>query len=218
MATFTPQDVIDEVRRAVQDTRSSAYRYDDTHLLGLVNQTLRRMATLRPDLFSHTDDVALVVGSRQTAPADSMRVIDILGTTNGAQAIQEVNRDTLDLARPGWQAMTAAVPTDWMRHPRNPNLFFVYPPAIAGTSIVLEYAQSPPNYALAEAVALLPDAYFPIVVDGVIWLAESIDNEHVNSGRAAKFEETFMKGLGLTVQTKPVTDNESGGQDPKMYK
>jgi hypothetical protein len=48
---MTPQDVITEVRRLVQD-EESPYRYSDTTLLGYVNQTLKRMAVLRPDLFS----------------------------------------------------------------------------------------------------------------------------------------------------------------------
>jgi hypothetical protein len=218
MATFTPQDVIDAVRDAVQDTRAASYRYSDEHLLSLCNQTLRRICTLRPDLFAYVTDVAFVEGSRQSAPADSVTIIDVLGTADGTQAINEVNRDSLDLIRPGWQAITPGTPTDWMRHPRNRNVFFVYPPSSDALSVTIEYSQSPPNYALDTPVELLPDAYFPVVVDGVVWLAESIDNEHVNSGRAKLFQDAFMQGLGLTIQTKPVTDTESGGQDPKMYK
>lgn len=218
MATFTPQDVIDDVRFAVQDTRAATYRYTDDHLLGVVNQVLRRTALLRPDLFAYVDDLVLVAGSRQNAPADSIRIIEVLGTTDGTQTINEINRETLALSRPGWQAVTAGTPTDWMRHPVNPNMFMVYPPATAGVSIVLEYSQSPANHALTDAVSLLPDAYFPCILDGVVWLVEAVDNEHVNSGRAKMFMEAFMQGLGLTIQTKPVTDSESGGQDPKIYK
>ena len=213
---FTPQDVITEVRRAVQDTRQP-YRYDDTHMLGVVNQCVKRVALLRPDLFCHVADIELVAGSRQTAPADSIRLMAVFGTTDGTQTINEVNRDTLDRALVGWQAQTPGTPTDWMRHPRNPNLFFVYPPAIASTEITVEYAKSPDNYALTDSVEL-QDGYFPCVVDGSVWLLESVDNEHVNSGRAKMFMDSFVQGLGLTVQTKQITDNESGGADPRTQR
>jgi hypothetical protein len=47
---MTPQAVITEVRRLLLD-ETEPYRYSDTFLLGLVNQGLKRMAVLRPDLF-----------------------------------------------------------------------------------------------------------------------------------------------------------------------
>jgi hypothetical protein len=53
-------------------------------------------------------------------------------------------------------------------------------------------------------------------VDGVIFLAESIDNEHVNSGRAKLFQESFVQSLGVSLQSRAITDTESGGLDPKQ--
>ncbi len=48
-----------------------------------------------------------------------------------------------------------------------------------------------------------------------MFLAESIDNEHVNSGRAKLFQDAFIQGLGVSLQSRSVTDTESGGMDPK---
>ena len=48
---MTPQDVIDDVRQLVQDTDSASYRYTDAEMLGFVNQTVKRVIILRPDLF-----------------------------------------------------------------------------------------------------------------------------------------------------------------------
>ena len=36
----------------------------------------------------------------------------------------------------------------------------------------------------------LPDSYLPVLVDGMTWLAESIDDEHVNSQRAKMFMDS----------------------------
>ena len=60
-------------------------------------------------------------------------------------------------------------------------------------------------------MALLPDAYFPAIVDGTVFLAESIDNEHVNSNRAALFQQSFSQALGISSQTRQITDTEGGG-------
>jgi hypothetical protein len=208
--SFTPQDVINEVRRAVQDTKIPI-RYSDEHVLGLVNQSIRRTSLLRPDLFSLITDFACVAGTVQRAPADSMRIMEIIMNGVGSANVNEVNRDALDLMFSSWQSLPQAPTTNWMRHPRNPNAFFVYPPSPDGQVLVIEYAQSPKNYGSSEVIELLPDAYLPCLVDCTVWLLESIDNEHVNNGRAQMFQQAFMQGLGLTVQTKVVTDTEAGG-------
>jgi hypothetical protein len=103
-----------------------------------------------------------------------------------------------------------------MRHVRNPNRFFIYPKAPAGQVLIVEYAQTPPDYAADADVALLPDAYFPVVVDGAIFLAESVDNEHVNSNRAQLFQQTFTQALGVSAQARTLTDTEEAGLDPKQ--
>ena len=106
---------------------------------------------------------------------------------------------------------TAATTVNWMRHVRNPNKFFIYPKAPADLILIGEYAQTPPNYTGAQAVALLPDAFFPVVVDGTVFLAESVDNEHVNSNRAQLFQQAFTQALGVSAQARTLTDTEEAG-------
>jgi hypothetical protein len=98
-----------------------------------------------------------------------------------------------------------------MRHVRNPNKFFIYPKAPASQVLIGEYAQTPPNYAGSATVALLPDAFFPVVVDGTVFLAESVDNEHVNSNRAQLFQQSFTQALGVSAQARAITDTEEAG-------
>lgn len=211
MATFTPQDVITEVRRLVQDQRTS-YRYSDDHILGVINQVLRRIALIRPDLFAYTATVTCVVGATQSAPADSIRIIDVAQADPLAGVVAEVSQETLDLMFSTWRAGTTGPARNWMRSVRNPNQFYVYPPSAAGQELAVEYAKSPKVHVVAEPVELISDAYFPVVVDGTVWLLESVDNEHVNSGRAKMFQDSFVQSLGVTVQNKPVTDTPEGGE------
>ena len=46
-----------------------------------------------------------------------------------------------------------------------------------------------------------------------MFLAESIDDEHVQSGRAKLFYDSFVQQLGTSLQSRKVTDTKSAGLD-----
>jgi len=203
-------DVITEVRRIIQDT-NTPYRYSDDVLLGFANQALKRIAVLRPDLFAYIGDITCTDGEVvQSAPSDSIRLIEIY-RVKGGNGVIETNREALDQAYPTWMNDTAANAVNFMRHVRNPNKFFIYPKAPAGQILVGEYAQTPPDYDGVTPVALLPDAYEPVVIDATVFIAESVDNEHVNSQRAQLFQASFTQALGVAAQSRAITDPERGG-------
>lgn len=202
--------VITEVRRIVQDV-NAPQRYSDTMLLGFANQTLKRMAVLRPDLFAYIGEIPTTAGQvLQSAPSDSLRIMEIFQVKNGNGVI-EVNRESLDQTYPQWMNEAAGPCVNWMRHTRNNNKFFIYPKAPAGQVLIAEYAQTPKSYTADEDVELLPEAFFPIVVDGTVFLTESVDNEHVNSNRAQLFQQTFTQALGVNAQSRLITDTEEAG-------
>lgn len=208
---MTPAEVILEARRLIQDTKVP-YRYSDAILLGFVNQTLKRIIMLRPDLFATISDFPTQPGTTiQDCPADSTRLIEVFQVKGGV-AVTEVDRETLDRTAPLWRQEPAGQPVNFMRHPRNPNRFFVYPAPTEGVVLVGEYAKTPPDYTINQEIEAPTDAYMPAVVDGVVFLAESVDNEHVNSNRAKLFQESFTQGLVSSLQTKVLTDSEAGAE------
>ena len=205
-------DVIAEVRRIIQD-ETVAYRYSDAFLLALCNQALKRIQLLRPDLFAFIGTVSCSAGEvLQSAPSDSLRVIEVYSIVGGTGLV-EVDREVLDQTVPTWPNDTAGAAINWMRHVRNPNKFFIYPQAPASQVLNIEYSQVPTTYDGTTAVTLLPDAYFPVVMDATIFLAESIDNEAVTAGRAKLYKDSFENMLGVSKASLPVTDTENAGQD-----
>jgi hypothetical protein len=211
----TPNEIITEVRRLIQDTKVT-YRYSDAIMLGWVNQTLKRTAVLRPDLFGVIGDIATTPNVvLQSTPSDSLRLIQIF-QVKGGDAVTEVDREVFDQTYPGWVNEAAGTPVNFMRHVRNPNKFFVYPRPTSGVILVGEYAQVPPDYALNDTIALIPEAYFPVLIDGVVFLAESVDDEHVNSQRAALFQKNYTEALGASVSNRVVTDTKQAGMDRKQ--
>ena len=204
-------DVFTETRRILQDT-NSPQRYSDAVLLGFANQALKRIAVLRPDLFAFISTMTCTQDSViQSAPSDSIRIIEVYSVVGG-NGIIETNREALDQAYPTWMNDPAGAAVNFMRHVRNANKFFIYPKAPANQVLNIEYAQTPPDYTADQTVALLPDAYFPVVVDATVFLAESVDNEHVNSNRAQLFQQSYTQALGVATQARTITDTERGGQ------
>jgi hypothetical protein len=207
---MTPQEVITEVRRLTQDD-VVPYRNSDTVLLGFVNLTIKRICILRPDLFTVIADITPTVNiCEQSLPATVTRLVDIFRNKNG-DSIEEVDRDMFDRTYPQWTTDAAAAPTKFMRHPRNPRAYFLYPRPIAGTILVGEYVVAPATYAIGANIAVLPDSYFSVVVDGTIFAVESVDNEYVNNNRAKMTYEMFTQALGVDLQSRNVTDREDGG-------
>lgn len=208
-------DVISEARILLQDTHATLRRYSDADLLLFANQALKRIALLRPDLFSYFGNVSCTAGTvLQSLPADAVRLMDVFSVTGGG-SVRETNRETMDDAYPQWVSDTAGAAVNWMRHPRSATKFFIYPKAPVSQQLVVEYAQSPSDYEEDDEVELLPDAYYPVVVDGVVFLAESMDNEHVNSGRAELFQKSFSEALAVNLQSREVTDHEKANVDQK---
>lgn len=211
---MTPADIIREARVLVNDTVSPE-RYSDSIMLAFVNQTLKRMSAFRPDLFLHLGEVDTVAGTVvQSMPSNSIRLVDIFGV-KGGDAITEVERATYDRVYPGWRSQAAGTPKSFMRHARNPNMYFLSPRPQANIKLLAEYAMVPPTFAATATITGLSNVYMPVLVDGVVYLAESIDDEHVNSGRAKLFLDAFVQGLGATLEARNITDSESINPAPR---
>lgn len=205
---MTPNQIIAEVRNLIQDTRVT-YRYSDAVLLGFVNQTIKRMVLLRPDLFITQTDIATTPNVvEQSLPSTAVRLVEIFRTKTGT-AVEEVDRDQFNRAYPAWVNDPAGLPVKYMRHPRNPNRFFVYPRPTAGVLLVGEYVDTPPVYTIDQPISVLSDSYFSVMVDGVVFLAESVDNEYVSSNRAKLFQDSFLQSLGVSLQSRNLIDSES---------
>lgn len=210
---MTPTAIITEVRHLIQDT-FIPYRYSDSILLGFVNQALKRMSMLRPDLFGIIGEIPTQANSSvQQLPAGAFRLIDIFQVKDG-DVITEVDRETMSRNAPGWMSEAAGTPVNFMRHVKNPDQFFLYPRPSSNITLIGEYAQVPADYTLTDQITAPPTAFFPAIVDCTVFLSQSVDNEHVNSGRAKLFLDSFIQSLGTSLQSRSVTDTKAAGMKP----
>lgn len=206
---MTPQDVITQVRRLIQDN-GTELRYSDTILLGYVNQAIKRMIPFRPDLFVTTGTLSPTASTvSQTLSTSVVRLLEIYSVGSG-DALVEVNRETLDQMYPGWTTETASTPVNWMRDPRNPRKYFLYPQPSSGITLNAEYVAVPSDYGLSDTITELPGSYFGALIDCTVFLAESTDNEHIGNGRAKFFYDSFVEAMTADFAQRAVVDSEGG--------
>lgn len=208
---MTPQSVIAEVRVFIKDTDAVSYRNSDDNLVLMINRAMKRIALLRPDLFTTIGTITLVSGITQTVP-NYGRIVEVFGITGGG-AITEGNRETLDELTPTWRSaasVAAASITNWMRHSRNPSKFFVSPPSNGTGSLDAEYT-APPATLLIGTTIPLSENYEPAVVDMTVAEVEWADDENVLNQRAEAFYKRAKELLGADAQGRAMTDKEGGG-------
>jgi hypothetical protein len=210
--SFTVADIVADTREAIQDTLVP-YRYSDEFIVRKVNQVLRRAAILRPDLFVVVQTITCAAGSMQAAPTDSIRFMDVLSNTTGG-ALKEVSQDVLDMMVPTWEGLTPGPSINWMRYPRDPNRFYVYPAATAVDTLTITYARCPSTLVLTDPV-VMQDVYMPVILDGTVWLMESTDAEHVESGSAKMYQDSFVSGLTGGLSSRRITDTGTAGLPPE---
>lgn len=209
---MTPNEIISEVQKLEQD--SELLRTPDSYikqvLLGFVQQTLLKTASLRPDLFAKLGEIPTQPESVvQAMPTDSVRLIEIFHVKDG-NAVVEVSHTMMERSYPNWASEPAGQPVNYMRHRRNHNRFFLYPAPEQGVVLVADYAQVPPNYGEDEDIDLIPEAYMPALVYGTAHLAATVLNGNADPNRANTYNAMYERVLGVSAQASEAIDNNEG--------
>lgn len=192
---MTPASIIADARPILNDTVEE-YRYATNDLLGYVNDAIKQAAILRPDLFSTIGDYVCIPGQCEQSLdfEDAVTLVEVL-SHHGGNAILPFDLMSMNAFNPGWRGDTAGPATQWSKFADDPLKFFVYPKAPVAQSIDVRYVRRPGSYGLNDAISEIPDVYKPALVDYVVGMAESRDDEHVVSQRAAQFITLFTSRL-----------------------
>lgn len=198
---MTPQDIINQARHITNDAGTSAaiYRQDDAELLSYVNEALKEAVVLRPDLFSTVGDMTCIAGQCEQSITflDAVQLLDVL-CIHGGRALTPFDRASMDLFRPGWRTDAAGEAQNWAPLQGDPLQFFIYPKAPAAQVLDVRYVRNPGTYALGDTIGDLPATYAPALANYVVFRAESKDDEHVLSQRAAAYYAAFKANFGAS--------------------
>lgn len=192
----TPQDIITRARNVYNDADSAGYRKSDLELLDYVNDGISEVSALRPELFETVGDVQCTQGQVEQAVtfADAQVLLGVL-CIHGGSAVTPFDIKAMDAFNPGWRTDPEGPCKQWQKYPGNPLRFFIHPPAPADQTVDVMYVRNPTVLGLSDTISEIPEGYTPALVDYVIYRAESADDEHSNSGRAANHFNSFVSKI-----------------------
>lgn len=219
--TIAAKSIIRRVVETLQDNTS--IRWPVAELVRYLNDGQREVVLYRPDAMVTNSTITCVAGTKQALPANGAKLIEVIRNSAAAsakKAVRMVNREVLDAQSPGWHALPGTVDIlHFMFDPRDPKVFYVYPPALNTAQLDIVYAAYPTDItepadgALYTAVTgniSLPDIYGNVLADYVLYRAFTKDSEYAgNSQRAQNHYAAFANALGVeiksTIAVAPVT-------------
>lgn len=218
---ITAQSIVRRVVETLQDNTS--VRWPVNELVRYLNDGQREIALYRPDAMVTNATVTLTAGSKQALPANGSKLIEVIrnNTASSKRAVRLVNREILDAQSPSWHNIAGVTEVlHFMYDPRDPKVFYVYPPAAAsGASVDLVYSALPTDitepadgstYSAVTGNISVPDIYGNVIQDYILYRAYSKDSEYAgNAQRAQAHYGAFANALGIemkaTVNFQPNT-------------
>ena len=121
--------------------------WTEAQLISALNQALRTLQLLRPDVTAKHAIVNIQSGARQQIPSDGLRLIRVVCNTlsNGSQGpvVRLVKKEDLDSANALWTQSVGTFVREYMYDSRTPKYFFIYPSVATDKQIEIEYSAEP---------------------------------------------------------------------------
>ncbi|AXE37185.1 DUF6682 family protein [Chromobacterium phragmitis] len=182
-------------------------------LLGWLNDGQREVVIHRPDSCTRNEDMALVAGTKQQLPAAALKLIEVVRNSDG-HAITPTARRTLDANKRDWHVMAASSTIlHYVFDLRDPQRFYVYPPAAAGTKVEVIYSTAPKDCESEDADLGISEVYANVLTDYVLYRAFSKPGEAGSPAAAASYYQTFTNALsGKTAVDQMFAPGQQPGQ------
>jgi len=204
------QDIIKKAHTALQDEDGT--RWPAHELVAYLNMGQRQIIIDRPDQKCETTEFALAAGVKQIIPAAAMALMDVPNNSTGRmRRITKIDVVQLDAVLPEWRSKAQASEiVHFMHDLREPKVFRVYPPAIAGTKVDVTYSLYPVDVPIPSGQAAssvtgsidLDDMWESALLNYVLHKAYSKDAEFGgNSQLAAGYLGLFNAAVGSQLQS-----------------
>ena len=210
MGTITAGAIITKSALLLYDVNN--IKWSRAELLGWLNDAQRHISLTDPTANNVTVAVKLVAGTRQSIPADGWTLMDVYrnmgttGTTPG-RAIRIVSRKALDTFNPNWHsaAQVTAV-REYAYDPDDQLRFWVSPPSDGTGYAEVNYCQVPADIITEPTVILINDTFEPMLIDYLLFRANSKDSEFAKIELAEKHWAAFTGAMAIRSGTKSQFD------------
>jgi hypothetical protein len=206
--TVTANTIITRVRTQLIDERPTQ-RWSDDELLRWLSDGQRTMVAMDPSLGVIVDSQQLVPGTQQQLPEGGFLLMDIQlnmghdGQTPG-RVITVVSRENLDRTDPNWHASRRSdVTLHYIYDPKQPRIYYVYPPSTGVGFVNLARAHVPPDFVTLADPLTVPDLYQTGLFDYVMFRAHQKDSDYAAGDQKAQgylvLFQMFMQGTTASV-------------------
>lgn len=185
-------------------------RWSAAELVRYLNDGQKEILIYRPDATGTTLTVNLTAGAKQSLPAGAFKLLDVVRNSGGTKAaVRKIDQKLLDAQLPDWYNGTGqTVIKHYMYDPRDPRVFYVYPPAAAANAALeILYSIYPTDIAEPAAGAsyttvtgdiTVTDFYSNALIDYILFRAFAKDAEFGgNITRAQAHYAAFQNGVGV---------------------
>jgi hypothetical protein len=208
--TTTIKSVLETVAGTLNDDLTVAWTLQDLFRYGSDGQ--RDMHVYRPDLFNRSIEYALVAGYKQTLPATASKLIDIPANAVGnLSPVTRIQRALLDAQVQGWRLTTPQLEIDHFMYDERDRLAFeVYPPALTGATVLLDFAEIPTDWTVPAANTpmsavtgniAVPDLQATALQHYIVARAYAEGSEDGHHVRAKDFFALFADLLGIELSS-----------------
>jgi hypothetical protein len=220
------------IRRAVETLQdSTSVRWPVAELVRYLNDGQREIVLYRPDAMVTNATITCVAGTKQSLPALGSKLIEVVrnaAATSAKKSIRMINREILDAQTPGWHNISGSIDIlHFMYDPRDPRVFYVYPPATTSAQVDIVYSSYPTDitepadgslYSAVSGNVSVPDIYGNVLGDYILYRSYTKDSEYAgNAGRAQAHYTAFANALGIEIKgTTGVAPNPSGNPNRGM--
>ena len=226
--SIAAQALIRRVVETLQDTTS--IRWPVAELVRYLNDGQREIIVHRPDAMVTNASVSLASGTKQSLPANGAKLIDVVRNSAGnKRAIRMCAREILDAQSPGWHNLSGVTEiVHFMFDPRDPKVFYVYPPAaVSGAAVDLVNSALPTDiaepaagtdFAAVTGNISVPDIYSNALQDYVLYRAYTKDSQYAgNEARAQARYAAFANALGIEIKaTVAVAPSAAGNPNQQQ--
>lgn len=203
----------------------TSIRWPVNEVVRALNDAQREIILYRPDAkVVNKAAYALAPGAKQALPSTPTQGIKLLDVTkNGVgKAVRLTNREILDAQTPGWYNIAGTTSIlHYTYDIRDPQTFYVYPPALAGATLDIVYCALPvdiaevpdgSSYASVTGNIDVPDIYANTIVDFMLYKIYLKDSEYAgNAARAQAHYTLFANALGIEFKALSMFTPTSAG-------
>lgn len=204
---ITPGNIIDEVQRKLRDD-STPVTWTDTNAVEYVNNATFALMTFRPHAFAVNAARVLVAGSKQTLPANTYMLLDLIrnmgsdGSTEG-KIITLVPRWQIDMLNQHWHKGTGKQYAEHYSYEpeKDKQTYYVFPPVSTTVYYVEEnLAQYPTRVTVANQATniTLDQGYEPFIKE---WVYYEAYNKETNVGSHQQAMQ-HLQNAGMLIGVK----------------